>query len=363
MMAALGSNAYPDLPELLAAASGGGGAEPIPMADSTGLPLARFLVEETGDLDRAQAALARAYRDHILEVARPGGRLAMCLHVARLGRIAISAMRFGSAVDIDPGANEDFYVEHFVLAGRTEIALDGQGWSCRRGKGVVISPQQRVTLRVDADCILVGIRVDRPVMKDWLQQATGRRASAPLRFEPEVDLRSGPGAGRHRLLRFLMDELERRGGLTESSLAVAGLEQAYLASLLGGQPHDQHEPLTAGGPSASLRHVRRAEEYIRAHVHEPLTVKTLVSIAGVGSSALYEAFKRHRGTTPMAFLRDARLERVRRDLLHPDASTSVTYQATRWGFLHLGRFSADYRRRFGEKPSETLRRARREQPL
>jgi AraC family ethanolamine operon transcriptional activator len=29
--------------------------------------------------------------------------------------------------------------------------------------------------------------------------------------------------------------------------------------------------------------------------------------------------------------------------------------AMRWGFLHFGRFAEDYRRLFGERPSDTLR--------
>ncbi|MFP5477787.1 MAG: helix-turn-helix domain-containing protein, partial [Gammaproteobacteria bacterium] len=37
-------------------------------------------------------------------------------------------------------------------------------------------------------------------------------------------------------------------------------------------------------------------------------------------------------------------------------STHVAGVALRWGFGHLGRFSADYRARFGEYPSETVRR-------
>ena len=38
----------------------------------------------------------------------------------------------------------------------------------------------------------------------------------------------------------------------------------------------------------------------------------------------------------------------------PDNS-SVTQIAARWGFGHLGRFAAGYRKSFGEHPSETLR--------
>jgi len=36
----------------------------------------------------------------------------------------------------------------------------------------------------------------------------------------------------------------------------------------------------------------------------------------------------------------------------------VAEVAARHGFLHAGRFAADYRRRFGESPSQTLARAR-----
>jgi AraC-like DNA-binding protein len=51
-----------------------------------------------------------------------------------------------------------------------------------------------------------------------------------------------------------------------------------------------------------------------------------------------------------------RLEKVREDLARAEPGTdSVTEVATRWGFLHLGRFAAAYRSAFGEHPSQTLR--------
>jgi transcriptional regulator GlxA family with amidase domain len=53
-----------------------------------------------------------------------------------------------------------------------------------------------------------------------------------------------------------------------------------------------------------------------------------------------------------------RLQLVRDELLRSDAEVNVTTMALRYGFSHLGRFSAYYRATFGEMPSETLRRRR-----
>jgi AraC family ethanolamine operon transcriptional activator len=53
-----------------------------------------------------------------------------------------------------------------------------------------------------------------------------------------------------------------------------------------------------------------------------------------------------------------RLNRVRRILARAPEGVSVTDAATRFGFFHLGRFSGQYRRLFGELPFETLRRGR-----
>ncbi|MDM7886534.1 helix-turn-helix domain-containing protein [Curtobacterium sp. RHCKG23] len=56
-------------------------------------------------------------------------------------------------------------------------------------------------------------------------------------------------------------------------------------------------------------------------------------------------------------LRSIRLDRVRAELQHrtPEDAT-VAAVARMWGCAYAGRFSAAYARRYGEMPSETLRR-------
>ena len=101
--------------------------------------------------------------------------------------------------------------------------------------------------------------------------------------------------------------------------------------------------------------LRVAVEYLHAHSHLPLTTTSIAEASGLTVRGLQVAFSRHLETTPMGYLRDVRLERVRADLrnLGP-TQTTVGAIAHRWGFSHLGRFSSSYAERFGELPAETL---------
>lgn len=74
---------------------------------------------------------------------------------------------------------------------------------------------------------------------------------------------------------------------------------------------------------------------------------------------LQASFQRHLGISPLAFLRQTRLHRVRARLLAADPAMSTVAQiASAFGFNYLGRFSAYYAEQFGEYPSDTMRRRR-----
>lgn len=102
--------------------------------------------------------------------------------------------------------------------------------------------------------------------------------------------------------------------------------------------------------------VRKAVEFLHEHAGGPLTVTDIAQAADLSVRALQESFQRTLDRTPMNYLREVRLRQVRADLLAAEPGTaSVAEIASRWGFSHMGRFSGEYLRRFGEYPRRTLR--------
>ncbi|WP_255286419.1 helix-turn-helix transcriptional regulator [Cupriavidus oxalaticus] len=79
---------------------------------------------------------------------------------------------------------------------------------------------------------------------------------------------------------------------------------------------------------------------------------------GVSARTLQLGFRKSKNTTPMEYLRLLRLHGARADLQQArQGKGTVSAIALRHGFTHLSLFSREYRREFGELPSQTLRAA------
>jgi AraC family ethanolamine operon transcriptional activator len=103
------------------------------------------------------------------------------------------------------------------------------------------------------------------------------------------------------------------------------------------------------------RAVRLAEEYITEHGSQPISAAQLSTACGVSSRTLQYAFKERFGISPLHYAKAHRLRLVRIALLAADpARLKVSDVAFEHGFWHLGQFSTDYKRQFGELPSHTL---------
>lgn len=145
------------------------------------------------------------------------------------------------------------------------------------------------------------------------------------------------------------------GGLSDAAtvgLLTRELPSRLIAAIAAGQ-----DKCPAAARPKRQTALARAEAYIEANASCDIKVRDICQAAGVSERTLQYAFLERFGIGPKELLNVIRLVEVRRQLRAADPrKTKVADVANAWGFWHMGQFAADYRGRFQELPSETLRR-------
>jgi AraC-like DNA-binding protein len=211
------------------------------------------------------------------------------------------------------------------------VALVPPGWAVTR-----ISPPGTL-LAVEADCQAV------------LDEVSARRPDEKVR-------------NMQRLCMPVLSDVERAALLTAFSELVAATEpgvDTQLRALWEGHLIERiaklllpHEGFRRPGELA-LRTARSLEDWIDAHLGEPITMGVLCRVAGVGERCLQKSFIYRRGVSPMRFVTERRLLAAHHWLGDPANTGGVTEAGLRFGFSHLGRFAGLYRKSLGELPQET----------
>jgi AraC-like DNA-binding protein len=145
-------------------------------------------------------------------------------------------------------------------------------------------------------------------------------------------------------------ELQRPGGLWDCPTALAEMEDCLVSLFF------LAASATDSGSVAHLAAVRRAEDFLIQHLTRPVARSELARAAGASIRTISRGFRERHGVSPMAWLKARRLEAAQSELTEAvHGEVTVTAVALRYGFENPGRFAAEYRQRFGEYPSQTLR--------
>jgi AraC-like DNA-binding protein len=158
---------------------------------------------------------------------------------------------------------------------------------------------------------------------------------------------------------YLTDALRDRPEAMAEPLVASTSGQQLCAAVLCAFPNTAVvEPTIEDRHDSHPRTLRRAIAYIDDHALEEIGVADIAAAANVTIRALQHAFRRHRDTTPMGYVRLVRLRLAHGELLAADPTSGVTVTriAARWGFYHPGRFARYYREVHGCSPYQTLLR-------
>lgn len=237
-------------------------------------------------------------------------------------------------------------------------AADGRGWVKSQmldsGGAFTLGPKDELDFCTPRQLDLAGISFEAEALSAFAGVVDGRDVEREL--QSQTVLRPSPEclAAAQAFLRGLFAMLDASHDMLAYAAVQKGIEQALMTAMLGlfTEPNEDRPRRSA---LSYRRVVAAARDYVLAHSFEPVTVPDLCRRVGVSRRTLQTCFKEVMGVSPVQYLRALRLNAVRRELRAAQPGcVQVQNIAARWGFWHLSSFSADYKKMFGEKPSQTL---------
>ncbi|TDQ98531.1 helix-turn-helix domain-containing protein [Paraburkholderia silvatlantica] len=305
--------------------------------------------------DDVERAVARLLGPHRMAPAGTGPLRAELYDVV-LPSGGLAELCYGRATRIDFDGNANQYLFRLTLAGGCELHSGRDRAAVASGSISVSSPACASRIDTSSDCRSLLLRLDRAALERKLADLLQATPRAPLRFALAVDTAHRGGA----VVRDTLGYLQRLCALPPAGhvpLIGADLTEWLMTVLLTQLPHSYSDALARDAARMPLpAHVRRARDYIAAHLDEPLALATLARVAGVSARTLQNGFARFVGMSPAEYVREQRLEAVHA-ALERDPQARVADAMLACGVQSFAHFTKAYVRRFGHPPSTTRRLA------
>jgi AraC-like DNA-binding protein len=319
--------------------------------------LPRHPIFRASDLESACEYLSGVFAPHRQTYVTREHRLNFRHRRARLGAVELNALSYGCDVRIDAPDWPNYYLVQFMLEGGCRVTQAGPSYEMTAGSIAVINPCRPFDKSWSPSGRQLMLRIERRLLDRELIAWTGREPRGPIEFDQSRTFAFAEAATLTGVVRMLCNDLRGNSSALDHPFVRDRFASTLASALLIGLPHNHIRAIEAAEKSIAPASVRRAERFLEENAANVVGLTDVARAAGVSARALQLAFRRFRDTTPMAQLRALRLERARRALAEAGwDGGSVTSVAAAHGFGSLSRFEANYKARFGEPPSETLRR-------
>ncbi|KAE8755301.1 helix-turn-helix domain-containing protein [Paraburkholderia madseniana] len=291
---------------------------------------------------------------HRMEVAHRGPLNAELYGVA-LHQAMLLELHYGSETHIDAGDIGNHYLFRTTLSGKCALESGGERVSLRAGSLSVSSPARMSRIVTDRECRNLLLRIDRQALEVKLAEMLNDSVKQPLVFDLAFDNAHTGTTVFLSTLRHLCNLCDQFDEPAQERIFGRDLTQWLMTVLLSQLPHSYSATLARASSAPLPVHVRRARDYIDAHLDEPLRMDALARAAGVSTRTLQNGFSQFLNTSPGGYIRERRLEAVHR-ALQTQPERSVTDIFVEHGVHSFGHFAKAYARRFGCLPSATAKR-------
>ena len=318
------------------------------------VPLTKFPLFSSRDPEGLTTGLGRMFEGSRLSVPGRSVKIHSRVNYLSLGDVALMHGAYESEMQVDiPDIRT--YGMGFPLNGAGVHKIGRREVQVSPGLGGITSPGE-VSYRFNPNFDHLAMLIRPAALMAKLSALIGDLPRGLPVFDPAANAREPRQRALERLTWFVAQEIEHAWPIP--LVMLSELQQTMMTSFLLANVSNYSDLLQRQPAAAAPWQVRRAEQFIEANWNQPITVEDLAAASSVSARSLFYSFRAARGCSPMEFVKRLRLGHAWQKLSKPDSSVSVTRVAFECGFGNPGHFSRDYVLHIGERPSETLKRAR-----
>jgi len=300
--------------------------------------------------EEVSAFVNRHIGHHRLEMLE-GEKEKSSLSFREFAGFGLSQLSYGNRVRVRSPELESIYHLQVVTNGECVWHQAGESMKVSRGQAMMVNPYEKIDLEYSADCEKLIIKVPELALVNAREMSLGRLPENGIRFNRSpVALKLYPAL--FNIMEAVLSELDEAEN-EEVSRVCAPYREIILKKLLRVFPSNWSSADNSTVCHPSLAKMTR---YIEENVHRNIDMEELSNVSNMSVRSIYNTFSKAFATTPKCYIKQLKLQKLREDLLQGKCR-NVTEIALDYGFSHLGRFSSDYRKSFGELPSETMRMA------
>jgi AraC-like DNA-binding protein len=320
-----------------------------PVRDS--FPFACKPLLASHDYNEAAALLNRNLGEpRVVRPLRGNSRADFRITMVGLPAIKLFGASWGDAVSV---RSAPLSCWHGILPLEGAVSCRQGGQSAAAGALLLFAPEHEIDITWHDNTRAIVLALETSLLRDHVENQHQLEVPAVRERVMTVERGHPALASLGHLLQLTDAELGQGGGLLTLPGGQRQIQSLFCESLLQLVPALR----TLAERSILPGMVKRAVDYIHAHLDQSLSIDELVMASGASRRSLELGFRHSLQTSPMRYVQQCRLDAAREHLrrAHP-GELQLADMAYRLGFSQPSHFTSAYKQAFGELPSQTLAR-------
>jgi len=261
--------------------------------------------------------------------------------------LQLSLMRYHTAVMIDGGYPDGAVIFSCI---KTNGLIHEKNRTYANDDMIMLNDNKRFDLIVSEPCYIFTLAIEKEILEREFESFF-KIPFTQVYKEQDIYLDPEQKEAYYLLFKEQMGVLKQRSEENISREAYAVLEIETLKKLFSCFLFRSKEI------NYLPKYIRDGRVLLEQNIKATYTIADLVDDLQVSKRTIQHGFKHYLGFTPKEYQQYIRLNGIRNTILNmKDPRMPLSEIAANYNYFHLGHFSVEYKKFFGESPSETLRK-------